>query len=1106
MARPGKNGGVYLNTKEIIDLVAGMRECKNDSISRLGIPLEAHVDYLVYDLAQKHNIQYWGSGKPFENSAHADHFHWDNRGANVESQRIGTSFYPNLRDLKQEAEDAKLAAQNPDHTSKNKGGLSASRPRPTIACKIHGRSEVITHSLDMTKMSQNEIDTLLSASLLKVHDADTGSVRNLRVDDLELKVFNNKRGGSWSGFYLKSDIEFDKNSVDHIRQHYGMDTLSQRIDNQNKRFKNTLGFTKPRSQAFQKEFAQGLETALMHQALYEKVNPRNQENSRFSERKSNYVNRATKDTLHYGIGNIRNIWQDLYHKGSLMMVADLNDNEPLGRFFIETIEKGYDNSEGDKKKIDPKQALDNLKTNLGDFLIYEKIDENDQVSKVVQRIGSYNANYGASPQKSEKKFLAGGGGFDAHYIEVLGSVSPDADIKPPQNIFILEGIKTAVDFAAALDIKEQTDNHNTHVVLSAGSAANVINLATAMGAKYEDAMIAVIADNDVGNTLKGSNLKNSGVETSIEAVNAVAIKRREAGVHPNATFIIPPAIGNRNTDIADLREHFMSNAGEKIRQAMDAKNMAGGNLGVNVNDDMQKRAREYAAHVFTNGYAKTVVDMVNNSLQAAKDRNEIIHAPVYEVAKLEPVRNIDSYRPLPQTFGKPRSQANPENAAIKARILANANEMYEKAPYHLKGISSSMWSYLGYNQYYDKDGELVKLNETDSEVRIANIAHLITESLDEKHPLHKAVKQSLIGAYKENDKNHYIDFKKSNYGRLVMAHEASSSIISKAASTQQTADMQKAIKQAVPMITVAALSSDPKTSDTAYQWFHKNQDPNPAKHNNINSSIALIAMASLVATDIADSSVLPDRTERSRAKVRAHAFKGIMDNMTAEVEKVDAAALNSVLKNGETKQQLLGALSFAKDYGHLRNKNNMLQHGMAPNPNATPEDKLHFTEIKNTHSKFEDVVRSGIFAGANENKGARDFWEKAKEIFPKATDSLEELSPAYGNDDFDLEDDGLDMMFESAHSYLYKSNVGDIPPAIMTADEKRYYVGIQNYIQNNDLYTRDVKALSQARDNNMNLEPEHVSRNNTSLENNDHKPNPAPRRPAVDDDMSPSGP
>lgn len=1106
MARPGKNGGVYLNTKEIIDLVAGMRECKNDSISRLGIPLEAHVDYLVYDLAQKHNIQYWGSGKPFENSAHADHFHWDNRGANVESQRIGTSFYPNLRDLKQEAEDAKLAAQNPDHTSKNKGGLSASRPRPTIACKIHGRSEVITHSLDMTKMSQNEIDTLLSASLLKVHDADTGSVRNLRVDDLELKVFNNKRGGSWSGFYLKSDIEFDKNSVDHIRQHYGMDTLSQRIDNQNKRFKNTLGFTKPRSQAFQKEFAQGLETALMHQALYEKVNPRNQENSRFSERKSNYVNRATKDTLHYGIGNIRNIWQDLYHKGSLMMVADLNDNEPLGRFFIETIEKGYDNSEGDKKKIDPKQALDNLKTNLGDFLIYEKIDENDQVSKVVQRIGSYNANYGASPQKSEKKFLAGGGGFDSHYIEVLGGVSPDADIKPPQNIFILEGIKTAVDFAAALDIKEQTDNHNTHVVLSAGSAANVINLATAMGAKYEDAMIAVIADNDVGNTLKGSNLKNSGVETSIEAVNAVAIKRREAGVHPNATFIIPPAIGNRNTDIADLREHFMSNAGEKIRQAMDAKNMVGGNLGVNVNDDMQKRAREYAAHVFTNGYAKTVVDMVNNSLQAAKDRNEIIHAPVYEVAKLEPVRNIDSYRPLPQTFGKPRSQANPENAAIKARILANANEMYENAPDHLKGISSSMWSYLGCNQRFDNDGDMVALSKITAPIRVANIAQLITETLDNKHPLHNAVKQTLIGAYKQNDQNHYIDFKKSNYGRLAMTHEASSSILSKVASTQQTADMQKSIMKAVPITAIAALSTDTTVSKNAYQLFHINQDPNPSgRQVTTPHSMSLITMASLVAIDISDSSILPDKTERSRAKVRVQAYTAIMDNMIAEVEKVDSSSLNAVLKNGETKQQLLGALSFAKDYGNLYNKSNLLQHGMAPNPNATPEDKAHFNEIKNAHTKFEDRVKLSIFAGAKGDGGAIHFWDEVREMFPKAANTIGAFAPS-GDDDCDYRDDNLLLRYGNPHSGLYKTTTADIPPAIMTADEKRYYVGIQNYIQNNDLYTRDVKALSQARDNNMSSEAEHTSRNNTSLENNDHKPNPAPRRPAVDDDMSPSGP
>lgn len=1079
MARPGKNGGVHLSIDELIELTEGMRVCKSDMISRLGVPLDNHIDQILYNISQNHGISYWGYNKPFENSANSNHFHWDSRGRDVEHQRIGASFYPNLRDLdKEEKMAADIAA--------GKKVEPEQKSRPVIAMLIHGRPGVLTEKLDVMEMLPERLNHLLQDSLFKVKDQKDGQTRNLRADDLKVLTRKTRTGENWQGLYLDHNVEYDKDSIEFIKANYSKDTLRERIATYQDRFTNNLSRTRTSSNQFQKELAQGLDAALVQQSLYEQANPRDQQNNRFSERNSNYMYRATEDTVSYGIGNIRNIWADLYRRGHFIMASELNENEPLGKYFVDAIEKGYNNdSPADKK--DAKQALNNLKKNMGDFLIYENIDEDDNVHKVVQRIGSFkDPSRVTLEEQGEKRFLVGGGGFDAHYIEVIGRVNPNADVKPPQNIFILEGIKTAVDFAAALDIKEQAEDYNSTVVLSAGSAPNVIKLARAMAVKHEDALIAVVADNDILSKKRNATT-NPGVEHSIKAVNAVVEARREIGVHPNTTYIIPPAIQNRNTDIADIREHYMKQAFARIGEALVIKNEQGGGVGVKTNEKMQENARAYAGKVFTDGFGNFVATMVNNALIGAKERGEIIYTPHFEKAKLEPVKNASIYKPLPQTFGKPRSQANPENAAIKAAVHAQSQEMYKNAPQELKDVNPNMWSHLGFKQQYNEKGELTSFSPTHSSERIAASTLLMREALDKNHPFNGVVRDLLTNNYLNADKVNYIDFKKSSYGAMALKFNMLSNIYEK---NTDNPKMQGLALKIATLDAISSMAPDPEVAGKALDELIKTSDPKN-QNRQVNTSTALITLAQLVSSDIAENSLYKQdkKTSVSRSIKELNTYKNTIGQLMEAVDAIPDEKLNPALKNGETKKQLLDSLDFSQKYASVT-----LQNSIASNtPTSTdPDAKIQTAAYKKAVPKFVDMVQSKLFAGAM-NGPAEAFFEKLEKLHPAAKDSIEDLR--------DYSDEtGLSFADESASTNLYKKTSTQFYPPDLGDKDIGYLKSMNAQLEKEEIMSRDVRALakleSDKSDNQLQAQQEQVKPTETK---------PAPK-PEVVDEIGPSGP
>lgn len=1074
MARPGKNGGVNLSYNELKTLVEGLDVSRNDTVSRLGVPLEGHLDFLVYDLARTTGIQYWGVGKPFENSGNSSHFHYDSRGRFEEKDRIGVSFYPNLK------QETVTPTSSEDEQKQKYAGLKL---KPTIVAKIHG-GDVISHKIDPLELPGSELDKLLKHSLLKVKDENTGQSRDLIASDLKLAQGTATNGKPWQGLYLDHRLEYDKDSVAAIEKEHGKDTLQARIENYAQRYSNNLDFSKVKSRDFQKQFAAGMDAALVQQAVYEQAHPREQGKNRFLIRQSNYLDRATKDTMTYGIGNLKNVWEDLYRKGSILLASELNENEPLGKFFIDTMKKGYEES---GKNLDSRQALHNLKENSATFLIYQKIDGNNEVQKVVQRVGAIKSpNMVSEADHKDKKFLSGGGGFDAHYIEVLGSIDPNADVKPPQNIFILEGIKTAVDFAAALDLKQDTDNHNTHVVLSAGSADNVVLLSESMAKLHEDAMIAVVADNDLANSLQDTHhSENTGVVTAIKAVNAVRQARQSLGVHPNSTYLIPPAIGRRNTDVADLREHYMKSVGEKIVESLNNINAAQEYKGVNVDEQMQDRAKAYAGKVFTGMFGQTIANTVNNGLQAARERGEVIHAPTFQPAPLEPIATIGLVKPLPQTFGKPRSQANPENAALKARIQGNAVTLMENASEFIKDTNQSMWSHLGFRQRYDK-GELVELKQTRSSERVANVAALMVDTLVPDHPLHDVVNEALVNAYLNSDQKNPIDMANTSYAKVAWGWQQLGKALQK---SNANGSQRSLFQSSLASLAISAFSSSRDQANEA--WTHYSNLKDPIKKNDyaaINPSTTLLTMAQLISKDIADHSITAERGGLGRVRVEDRVYQGIVEGMNRELDSVDSKTLQYSGYVHEPLEAMGAAFEFSKHYvSALKTADILGYEYRGAKEGLSAEEKTARYEKSHSYTKFAELVQDKVFSGANKGDPT-EFWQKVEAMHPQVLDDLEDLKEL--GDRF-----GLDFADESASSNLYKVNSSPFVPQQLPTAMAQSMTLLSKHISDLEIFKRDMSTLTV------------TSAANSTLDANQQQPHletKAGVKPAPEDSYTPS--
>ncbi len=1011
MARDGSKGGVYLDRAEIQQLTEGIGVSHNTIISRLGIPLEAHKDLLVEKLEDLH-LRYWGPGQPFSNSGNSSHFHVDSRGRNKEKDRYGVSFYPNL-------------ALEETKNDRIKSG------RPKIVVLDHGSGDVHNVSLDPSQMSDTQLNRMLSHSLFKVKDKQSGETRNLNKGDLIIREgTNEKTQAAWTTYSLSANIEYDKGSIEKIRREYGLDSRAARIENHAKQFTSNLPESKSRKRDFQKQVSMDMEAALVQQALYEQANPRDQEDKRFSVLKSNYLNRATKDTREYGIGNQHNIWESIYRRGSVLMAAELSEKEPLGNFFVETMAKGLEENtdnenKGGDNKTRAKNSYQNLKDNGATFLIFNKFDEQGNSQKVIQHIGSIK-----SPSQdnniSEKKFLSGGGGLDGHYIEVLGSVNPHDDVKPPKHIFVLEGIKTAVAFAGALDIQKETEANNSTVVLSAGSADNMIKVAASMAKLHENALIGIVADNDA----KPKNLENpnpednKGLMSANKARKAVMHARREIGAHPNVVMVVPPALqdenGYKNTDIADICENMIQQGSNNIKAALAAASADNDGRGVKVDDATQLRAKQYMGDVYTQGFGRTITNAVNSALESAKKYNEVYNAPHFSPAPVVPVQNFDYVRPLPSTFGKKRSEVNPENTAFKARVSAQARELMQQTPAELKDVNAHMWSHRGFYQAFDKDGDMTHLEPASSKQKIASMVTLLNVTLDKGHPLHKSVKDIGLNAYIESDKHNIVDMKNSAYATMLFMHDKVSSTVS----NPNTPEPNKAaLKNAFVLAAIGALSPTALDANEVFDYM-KGRARDANSNPNTNLSTSMLAVAQVVAKDIANNSITTKRGELPQLMVEDRVYKSSMEKLGQNISALSVDTLSSL--SHEPKEHMLKSFEFSDKYSQILrtariNELERAAYGRLPDEERDKAVENGLREQQQSYRKYADTIQDKLLAGAESKGSDRDFWDKVKAQHPKTASSIQDLSK-------DME--VAEFASDTAASFVYKNAAAfNMPPA-----------------------------------------------------------------------------
>lgn len=1094
MAKPGKptrqpkHGGVVLGYEELKKLTQGFEVCKNDTISRLGIPLDAHLDYLVRDFARVSGLSYYGPGKPFEHSANASHFHIDNRGRAQERDRYGVSFYPNLK-----IDDPSKQEQTPQNDKDgDKKRAAFAKPRPTIVAKDHGAGRVITHSLDILHIPREHRDELLSHSMFKVKDDITGETRNLVSTDLKLMQGVNKDGQPWQALYLDQNLEYDAKSIENIKRNYSIESVPDRIKAYNDRFVNNLDFSKVRSRENQRDFAIGLENALQQQAIYEKANPRDMERNRFSVYKSNYIQRATEDTLRFGIGNIRNTWERLYKQGSIIMAPDLSENEPLGKFFVETISKGLKETDEKKKNEKGSKALRDLLEQSGTYLVFQKYNEEGENLKVVQRIGGIKTVVDAAIVQEvvdrDKKFLSGGGGLDGHYVEVVGGVGPDD--KPPKNIFVLEGIKTAVDFASALDI-DKDDGLNKNAVLSVGSAQNMVKVSEDMAKQYPDTQIVVIADNDYGNTIANKNDKqnnnpnksfkdpqkeNTGVYFAMLSVNAVKQARQELGVHPNVAFVVPPAANNANTDIADLREFYLKQANENIQAQLDFQNELNNHKGVKVTPEMQQRATAYAGRMFVEGFGQQVANSVNQGLQMALERGDVYAPPTYTPAPLE-AANEDSVKPLPDTYAKAKSEASIENAARKIHIQAESKKMFEETPEHLKKINQHSLAHRGLRQVFTEDGQVKDIALWNHNYKMASVVHLLKETMQKDHPLHNIVHEASLGAYIKSDETAYIDMKKSVYATMLFGRNTLADKITPESGENTVRDF----KAVVGRHAVRAMAPDQLTARDTIPILATYDQEEDRKHN---FSTTLVTLAQMTAADISNHTVTGKRGELARLYVEDRVYNSMMDNIIEAVKQVDPKELEAHIPHNEKADHVVKSLEYSKEYSQILRNTNIHdeEYDAYLRKDASvkdPEVARSLRDRKDISRLYTEAIQEAVTAnwekldaeiGENPNvsyeSDIEERWDVMHSIVEQLRTEMPELSE---RSTIDILTRGH-MSEGSALSGMAKSVNKLMPLPQEEATFTKYTDFLEKTVSESPLFTRDVKELTKQKNRENELE------------------------------------
>lgn len=1055
MARDGKNGGSYLSREELATLVGGMNVTESDIVSRLGVPLEAHRDLLVQELGKRTGLYYYGpEEKPFLNSGSSSYFHIDRSRAFKEKDRYGVSFYPNLLQTEVNKEST---------PSDEKSGTKTERNfrRPTIVGFVHGdpsENAVMRFTLDPAKMTKEELDVMMSHSLLKAKDATTGQTRDLTANDLIIKDGKSKTGVPWRVVALSADVEYDKESIKNIQRNFTEENKLDRVKAYEAQFVNHHVTNSGKKRDFQKRLAMDMSAALVQQAVYEKAYPRDQEHNRFSVYRSTYLDRATKDTLKYGIGNLSNTWEQLYRRGSVILASELGENEPLGKFFINAMEKAQENLDANNSQTkNHLQTLKNLKDTGGTFVVFEKVNEENEVHKVIQRLGSIKAPHRQTVEDTkEKRFIAGGGGLDGHYVPVLGSVNPNDDVKPPQAIFILEGIKTAVDFAAALDIKDETDKNNTTVVLSAGSSDNLAKVAGAMAALHENAQIVMVADNDYRNAIGASPEANAGVHGAFLATKEVQKVRQGLGVHPNTTFIVPPAIDGENTDIADIREYIMARTDKNIIDSLNNANAQNNNLGVKVNDEIQARAKAYAGRGFVENFGRTVANMVNSGLQEALAKGEVYHAPTFEPAKLETVQNIDRISPLPATYGKARAQPNPEASASRVRVADLAQKQYNEIAPEMKSVHPAMWSHRGFAQQFNEKGELTSLKEARTAQKIASMTHLIVDAMKTDHPLHETVKAIGIDNYKQANQQAPLDYKNTAYGGMLLAWGGLSNVMS---SPKMPEDLKADVRQGMLQVVIGALSTDPGTTRDTIEYMVRNKQE-PEKAPLLNTSTTLLAMAQTFTNDITENSLTEKRGRLPKLHIEDRVYNHTVDVLQEKIGQIPEDKLAGAFTRNETRDHVIDSIEFSKQYTQILRNNEAFGLEYKAYGRQAEELKNHDEEnaLRERHQSYEKVterVQNELLAGGHSGN-PKALWSELKKQHPLAKESIKEL--AEDNDSVD----GVEFAGDKAATHLYKQN-----PAPMVSEEylstrptvKERVVQILNTVNNSQEMQRDMSQI-----------------------------------------------
>lgn len=1059
MARTGKNGGVILTKEELSQLTQGINVTTSQALSKLGISLDTHLDLLVDRFESVHGMRYYGPDRPFKQSANSSYFHTNEDGRSKEKDRYGVSFHPNL-DTPENRQDPKKAG------------------RSKIVCLKHGsmdQDRITICDINPGNLNEKELNNILRHSLFKVKEQ--GQSRDLTIRDLG--VYHDKQG-RYTSYFLRSDIEYDKQSIEKIQKEYGLDSRQQRIDGYQKRFINMLPESKANKKEFQKQLSVDMNKALENLSLYEQYR-QDHEPKRFNVRNSNYINKATEDTLKYGIGNLQNIWHGLYNNRSVFMATDIDPNGPFGKFFVEKIAEGIASNQNPNTPQDnanPQQTAQNyfanLQKNAATFVVYNKYDENGKEQRLIQRIGSVRSPQHNDQNKEEKRLLAGGGGFDGHYLEVLGQANPNADVKPPKNIFILEGVKTAVDFAGALDIQNSTQQFNETVVLATGSADNMPKVAKQMAKQYEDAMIAIVADNDAkpkveqNNSLTNQMLDNTGVIAALEAKNSVINVRKQQGVHPNVVVVVPPFISDTNgvpqkTDVADLREYYMSQANNEVFNHLKQENSKVGGVGIKTDVVHNEQAKQYVGRVYTQAFATTISNCVNKAIQDAFTKSEVTHQQQFNPALVETSRNYQHITPLPKTFGKKRKAVDIDsNLAYKAEISHHEQTLLKQTPQHLKEINPHMWSHRGFNQSFDNQGNVVGLKQTTDIQKIVGIANLLNDTLDKNNPLHSTVNTIGINAYKQIGERFALDTKQTAYGTLFHAHKAISGALSNNNSSEQ---LKNQYRMGFIHLALATLSPNQQASQEALGYFINNKKQ-PDKHPLPNPSTTVLGLVQMTSNDLANHAKTPNEKQSTKLQLEKSIYNAALNGVLDCIKDTPAGFINK-----EPKEHFQKSLEFSKEYMNIINLNKInslsyQEYKRLPENEIDSSKEEELKTKRDAYKQYTHRIQNGLFGVASnkedalenaDDKDNKNFYDKLQQQFPNAKQSIENLK------DYDLDE----LNFHKATIYPPKNSHVLFMPNGLEHEGSKLAATIAEQVQNK----MDKENENKSVDNKLNQPP-----------------------------------